>query len=91
VVEQQVNQRFENHLCFRHDEDRDDDSRDGSRNVGLLAVQPPDAAASQSKLYWIQSSEMWCGIAQYVVTNVSSERLASIFKDLITQRRRAMS
>jgi hypothetical protein len=33
----------------------DDENKDGSRNVGLLAVQPPDAAASPIKFYWIQA------------------------------------
>jgi hypothetical protein len=29
--------------------------RDGSPNVSLLAIQPPDAAANSRKFYWIQS------------------------------------
>jgi hypothetical protein len=33
----------------------DHEIRDGSRNTGLLAVQPPDVAASPRKFYRIQS------------------------------------
>jgi hypothetical protein len=34
VVEEKVNQGLENHLCYRHDNNRDDnDPRDGSRNL----------------------------------------------------------
>lgn len=33
----------------------DDRDRDGPRNVALLAMQPPDAAASPRIFYWIQS------------------------------------
>jgi len=32
----------------------DDEIRDGSRNIGLLAVQPPDVAISPRKFYRIQ-------------------------------------
>ena len=31
----------------------DDKERDGSWNIGLLAEQPPDAAASPRKFSWI--------------------------------------
>ena len=34
----------------------DDEDTDGSRNVALLANQPPDAAASPTIFYWILSS-----------------------------------
>ena len=30
----------------------DDTNRDGSRNCGLLAIQPPDAAARLRKFQW---------------------------------------
>jgi len=33
----------------------DDDDRDSSRNIGLLVIQPPDAAASPSKFHCIRS------------------------------------
>jgi len=33
----------------------DDESRDGPRNVRLLAIHPPDAAASPKIFYWIRS------------------------------------
>lgn len=34
---------------FYKEQFTDDDSRDGSRNVSILAVQPPDAAANPRK------------------------------------------
>jgi hypothetical protein len=30
----------------------DDTNRDGSQNVSLLGIQPPDVAASRRKFYW---------------------------------------
>ena len=33
----------------------DDKIREGSRNIGLLAVQPPDVVASQRKFYRFHS------------------------------------
>ena len=30
----------------------DDDDRDGPQNIGLLAIQPPDVAASPRLSYW---------------------------------------
>jgi len=42
VIELQVNQHFEDHPCH-HGTDKD---RHRPQNVGLLAIQPPDVAAS---------------------------------------------
>jgi hypothetical protein len=53
MIEQVVNQLFENHLCFGHQGSSVvsysvlwSKNRDGSQNIGLLTVQPPDVAAS---------------------------------------------
>ena len=35
----------------------DDEDRDGSRNIGSLSIQPPDAAASRRIFYWIYRIE----------------------------------
>jgi hypothetical protein len=59
MVEQRVNQCFDNHISSCRDEDRDgDDARNGSPEADLLVLQPPDVAASPRKLYWIHSFEM---------------------------------
>jgi hypothetical protein len=42
VVGLQVNQHFEDHPCHQET----DEDRHGPQNVGLLAIQPPDVAAS---------------------------------------------
>jgi hypothetical protein len=36
-----------------HNQFPDEKDRDGSRNVGSLAIQPPDASHSSRKVYWI--------------------------------------
>lgn len=33
----------------------DDEDKDGPRNIGLLAIQPPDATASPRIFYWTLS------------------------------------
>jgi hypothetical protein len=39
-----------------------DENGDGSRNGGLLAIQPPDAAAGPRKFYWIVKHDLvWRG------------------------------
>jgi len=48
LVELQVNWYFEISCCT-HYNSCDDDNRDGPWNVALLAVQPPDAAASSRR------------------------------------------
>jgi len=52
VVAKPVNQFCENHLCAHH-QLPDNKDKDGSRNVLLLALRPPDLADSQRIFYWI--------------------------------------
>jgi hypothetical protein len=40
------------YLSFNHLMLHDDEDRNGPQNVGLLAIQPPDAAASPRIFYW---------------------------------------
>jgi len=35
-----------------------DKNRDVSRNCGLLAIQPPDAAAGPRRFYWIVKNDL---------------------------------
>jgi hypothetical protein len=49
VVEKSVNQRFKSSLYY-HYQGTDDEYRNGFKNVDLLIIQPPNAAAGQKVL-----------------------------------------
>jgi hypothetical protein len=49
VAEQRVKQRSKDHLCCHHQRN-DNWNNEGSQNIGLPAVQPPDMAASPDKV-----------------------------------------
>jgi hypothetical protein len=66
MVEQRVNQSFEDHLCPYNQGTvylrklpeicshfPDDDKRDGPRKVGLLTIQILHAVTNLRKIYWI--------------------------------------
>jgi hypothetical protein len=55
VVERRTNQRFEYHLCSLH-YSPDDENRDGTRNVGVLAFQPPDTSGQPGKILLLLGS-----------------------------------
>jgi hypothetical protein len=50
VVEWLLKQPFEKHVCSRH-YFCDNEKKDGCLNIGLMAIQPPKAAASQTMVY----------------------------------------
>jgi len=47
-----------------------DKNRDGSRNGGLLAIQPPDAAAGPRKFYWIVKNDLVSRGSLLLITQV---------------------
>lgn len=57
MVEWQVNQCSEDHVCpcYRETQFPDSRDRDGPQNVGLLTIQPPNTAFSPRMCYRIQS------------------------------------
>jgi len=72
VVERRVNHCFENHLRSRHH-----GNGDGSRNIGLLAVQPPEVAATPGKFQLITRLSMCLYIASRA--SVSFELTQTLF------------
>ena len=50
----------------------DDENRYGSRNDGLLAIQPPDTAAGPRKFYWIVKHDLVSRGSLLLITQVAS-------------------